>query len=82
MSLGVVGGDVGGGEEAPLVAHLARPPVLVGLIGHRDNVAPSELQLAEFLGRKVVQRLHQRLHRVEVNKSYEKNSKVKTQNFV
>ena len=54
----MVGGDVGVGEEALAVADLAVPPVLVGAVRHRDNVAPLELQLALLLRLEVVQRLH------------------------
>lgn len=57
-SLGVIGSHVGGGEQTPPVAELARPPVLVALVRHGDHVAPSELQLAVLLRDEVVQSLH------------------------
>ena len=57
----MVGGDVGGGEEAPPVAELPGPPVLVALVGDGDDVAAPELELAVLLRHEVVQRLHQEL---------------------
>ena len=43
--------DVGGREESPPVAQLPGPPVLVGAVRYRDDVAAPELQLALFLQR-------------------------------
>ena len=41
--LGVVGRHVGGREQTPPVAEFPCPPVLVALVSHGDDVAPSEL---------------------------------------
>lgn len=53
-------------EESFPVADFAVPPVLVGAVRHRDDVPSPEVQLAGFLGHKVVQRLHQHLFRHHV----------------
>lgn len=55
--LGTVWCDVRRRKQPPAMADLPVPPVLVGAIGHRYDVAPLELQLALFLRREVVQRL-------------------------
>ena len=51
--LRVVRRDVGGREEAPPVAQLPRPPVLVALVRNRDHVAAPEFKLALLLERKL-----------------------------
>lgn len=46
---GSVRRDVGRGKEAAPIAELARPPVLVRLVGDGDDVAAAELKLAMLL---------------------------------
>lgn len=62
----VVRRDVRGREVAASIADLALPPVVVGTIDDRDDVAASELELARLLRREVVHRLHQELFRLHV----------------
>ena len=51
----MVGSNISGGEETAPGPKLAGPPVLVGSVGHRDDVAPSKLQFAVLLGDEVVE---------------------------
>lgn len=53
--------DVVEGEEARLAVQHPLVPVLVDLVGQRDDVALVEAQLSLVLGLKVVQRLTARL---------------------
>lgn len=49
-----VGRDVNGREESFARANLAGPPVLLGAVRHRDDVASSEVQLAALLRSEIV----------------------------
>ncbi len=44
-----VWGDVGGRKKTPTGAEFTRPPMLVGLVSHGDDVTSSEFEFTVFL---------------------------------
>lgn len=66
VDLRVVRRHVRGRKQSFSAGNLAVPPVLVGAIRHRDDVAPPEVQLAGLLRHEIVQRLDENLLRHHV----------------